>query len=533
MKTRKKPVALIVAPHEDDELNIAGPVFQKLAQSYKIIVVFMTNGDYGCSGEMRWRETYRALKWFGISKDQILFLGYPDQYMWERTHFYISLTDYEKRFHKKYTYGTSLGDEYCYISRGIHRELTDENLICDLECIVSEFKPAVIIGVDYDSHPDHRVLSLTLDRAIGNVLREHKMYTPLVLKVYAYGPMYEGFPDYTVKNLRISQWNHDSSCNPFFGWEDRLQIPTDYNKILFLNKLYLAYGEYKSQKVQDLYERLINSDYIFWLRRSDNLIRFNTNKVPEVLYDFSLFDTKDIMNGKPLCADNVDTTNGLFLTAHDILPIKLDQKYHLESIWIYFINMNHSEQNISVQIYLAGKCFKIHSNKPFEKLTIDLRNNYTNEVIIQNVSDQTIFLAQVEIFEKKKVVVDQAFFEVNNSVDKTIYFSGQKITYGIKVLEKYGRNYYQIKDEYKITIKNSNPRVSIHENEIFVLPSCNRFSLTLCDSEDRVLGTSIFIRDQGNRNLKVLLIRLINHGYIRMKNIWRTLFYADKDNKRS
>ena len=72
---------LVIVPHEDDELAIAGAmIYGAVQQKMNIKVVFVTNGDYyRHEGIIRIREAEEALGELGVAPENIIFLGYGDQ----------------------------------------------------------------------------------------------------------------------------------------------------------------------------------------------------------------------------------------------------------------------------------------------------------------------------------------------------------------------------------------------------------------------------------------------------------------------
>lgn len=72
---------LVIAPHPDDEVLLAGGAMQRaIAAHQRVAVVVMTNGDYTCErdGYLREAESVAALKAIGVQERDIYFLGYPD-----------------------------------------------------------------------------------------------------------------------------------------------------------------------------------------------------------------------------------------------------------------------------------------------------------------------------------------------------------------------------------------------------------------------------------------------------------------------
>ncbi len=75
---------LVIAPHPDDEVLIAGGVLARArAQRQRVTVVVVTNGDFTCerNGHVRQDETIAALASLGIAEDEVIFLGYPDGWL--------------------------------------------------------------------------------------------------------------------------------------------------------------------------------------------------------------------------------------------------------------------------------------------------------------------------------------------------------------------------------------------------------------------------------------------------------------------
>lgn len=84
---------LVIVPHEDDELAIAGAmIYGAVQQNMRIKVVFVTNGDYfGHEGTIRIKEAGKALGELGVTPEDIIFLGYGDQT--QTKHLYNSAPD--------------------------------------------------------------------------------------------------------------------------------------------------------------------------------------------------------------------------------------------------------------------------------------------------------------------------------------------------------------------------------------------------------------------------------------------------------
>lgn len=161
---------LVVAPHCDDEtLGSAGMIQQVLDKNGKVKVVLVTNGDgssrsvklnYGIErpapedyielGQRRQQETILALAALGVSKDDIVFLGYPDGSM---DLLWLMNWKSENPLVSRHTRKSSTPYENSYRSYAAY---TGENAAEDMTAIMEEFRPTIIsYPHPNDQHRDH------------------------------------------------------------------------------------------------------------------------------------------------------------------------------------------------------------------------------------------------------------------------------------------------------------------------------------------------------------------------------------------
>jgi LmbE family N-acetylglucosaminyl deacetylase len=202
---------LILAPHIDDEVIVAGGLIQEAIRvGVKVKVVYMTNGDNSSStvitadkdinydpnyfidlGENRMREGESATATLGLQRSDIIFLGYPDKGLEPM------LTTY---FSKPYTsQGTRFNFNPYDGTFSKKQEYNGQNVIADLDKIYSEFKPNIIIVPHpRDKHMDHRatykyvekiVLEKDLDTKIYSYLVHYSLY-PAKKRLETYSFMY-------------------------------------------------------------------------------------------------------------------------------------------------------------------------------------------------------------------------------------------------------------------------------------------------------------------------------------------------------
>ena len=79
MNQNENQKIMIIVPHEDDELNLAGGILNSnIFNKKNVILIFTTNGDYGISGQTRINEALKSAKKMQIPINNVVFLGYSD-----------------------------------------------------------------------------------------------------------------------------------------------------------------------------------------------------------------------------------------------------------------------------------------------------------------------------------------------------------------------------------------------------------------------------------------------------------------------
>ena len=112
-KERVKTV-LVVVPHEDDEINVAGTTIYRSRQAgERVICVFVTNGDWLCPAKVRMKEAIASLKELGVPSEDVLFLGYPDGGVYaEKSLFMHGRKECMTIDGRTHTYGTDLKRDF-------------------------------------------------------------------------------------------------------------------------------------------------------------------------------------------------------------------------------------------------------------------------------------------------------------------------------------------------------------------------------------------------------------------------------------
>jgi putative flippase GtrA/LmbE family N-acetylglucosaminyl deacetylase len=300
---------MILVPHEDDDLAIAGSmIYGAVQKKQKIKIVFTTNGDYyKKEGAIRIHEAKCALGVLGVEKKNILFLGYGDS-MQGGVHLYNAAEDEVVPSYcgNDTTYGTEDTPEFCMREAGCHHAYNRRNFKQDLKTIVEKYMPQILITTDWDNHADHLALSLLVDEVMGELLREKDNYKPLVLKGLAYNGKWEGRADYYESENVTENYNEAIGTNevhPLNQWEDRIRfcVPEECaTPLLKDNILYRAACAYPSQSVDLKAPQFINRDAVFWRRPTESLtyradIRTSSGEAA-YLKDFKCADCSDILH---------------------------------------------------------------------------------------------------------------------------------------------------------------------------------------------------------------------------------------------
>lgn len=405
---------IIFVPHQDDEINVAGCIFEQLHKNHvKITVVFCTNGDaYPRLSRIRFLEAKKVKKIFDY--DELIYLGYGNGY--KGKHIY-DLDNNEvalAKSGKTETYFPGEGHEYCYRKYGCHHLYTRENYKKDIKDVILEKAADTIICVDLDRHPDHRCLSLLFDEVICDILKENQSYKPLILKKFAYLGVWHGnddFFDRIIKTTEPSLLGEMSTPHPY-EWEDRIRIKTPYNYLgltFWNNRIFKALNKYESQSIllnprnSGLlsFTRIVNGDIVYWVRRTDNLAykaQISTSSGDDYyLSDFKIYETNDIRNenlienGLYWMPDKDDKDRRIVYTFEQ--PVEL-------SIIVIYQNPLYSVKRMTVKTdsgYVGEFEFKrssvINLHLPFQ--------SNVNEIIL-NITEsyeKVIKIGEIEIFK--------------------------------------------------------------------------------------------------------------------------------------
>lgn len=523
---------LIIVPHQDDEINIAGGIIASINNKNNIKVVYTTNGDYIYNATVRYKEAYNSLKILGIERENIIFLGYSDQPYDEKTHMYNY--ENEKWVSKKgisKTYGALNTEEWSYHKHKVHNLYRKDNIVKDLEEIINEFLPEVIICVDLDFHPDHIMTSLSFEKALGKILNSKKnKYNPIVLKTFAYENAYLGLEDFNEindKEMKFDIQNDRSKTNPYYKIEEEISFPINincYSKNLIINPIWKAINKHKSQLLVKNAFKIINSNYTYWRRKTNNLlynsVLSTSSGDSELLRDFMICDTSNVLNGNQ---QKILYDKGIWKPTKEDKKKEINITFYKEE-FVEKIVFYHGLENKNVKDIRILLDNKIYYNEYFfdEKSKVQdipIQKSVTKiKIILLGDTVQNGF-SEIEIVGKDefdykyiKGIIDNSWTDNYICNDKTV--------------KDYELNVYSYRNKYnEIQLDISNLRNATYINNKLQLSQASKGYLYIFNKNDNSLNDKIYINK--NRIIKILLIKL-NKITLKLKiistKIYRKLF---------
>ena len=366
---------MFIVPHEDDEINMAGAtIYGAIQEGLEVYVVFLTNGDYEYTFDVRCNETYQMAKEIGLPQENIIFLGFGD------------FIGHEIIYNKSAVITSHANHNQTYVESVIDAIL--------------HFKPDTIIATDYDTHVDHRLCAFAVESAMEWIIK-HTEFRPQLLKGFAYATGYETIDDYysnhllsTVINKKALPTDEFSTGNPTLSWIHRLRISVPQacrEKKLIQNPIFKAMASHVSQQGYKRGSRLINGDQLFWKRRTDNIALHADITVSSgnanYLNDFLRFNTVDVKS-------NVyDVNNYMWMPSVD----DTERKVHISFTKITQIQV----------IQLFGSVHKSHELCSIRIETSADKHVQLDEIIhmgqgISYIFDKPLFLEWIDIYIDKQ-----------------------------------------------------------------------------------------------------------------------------------
>ena len=397
-----KKKTLIFLPHQDDELNTVYGMIDNIKKVDGIVkIVYSTNGDYSVNAKYRIKEAIKSLKVVNVNSEDIIFLGYSDQAPENKNHLYNEDTKWVSHNKISETYLPN-GKEYHFNKYNKHAAFNKENFVNDIYDVLVDEKPDIVIGIDYDNHPDHRALSLSLERAIGRYLKISNN-NPIVLKAFAYNNSYHGKKDYNNPNPMTVM---NKIENPYYNWNKRIRFYQSERATtnLLINNIYFkGLLQHHSQYIFNRIKSVVNSDMIFFIRNTSNLLNNSEINVSsgdsKYLCDFMLYDTSDITKEENLydsgytIIDNKDKLKKI--------DIKFKSKVNINLINIY-TSLNSSK---ITKIIINEKEYSFDQlNQVYSIHNLNINNVDKLSIILKSDGKGNIEIGELEVLEKEDII---------------------------------------------------------------------------------------------------------------------------------
>ena len=387
---------LILAPHPDDEINVAGNMILSLvAAKAEIFVAYSTNGDFEQKADIRAQEAVNSLKILGVPSEKIIFLGYGDG------HKLSNATTTSPAGHFE-TYAPKNFVDYAKKTFGQHSPYTRKNFKRDLKNLLLKLRANIIFCVDFDSHADHRTLSILFEEVMGEILSERSDYRPEVYKKFAYATAFTAAPDFYATNLRETKkpklgetdtYDFDFIDRANYVWDNRVRFPVAElcrQPLLKGNPVAEAIFAHKSQRNEWNALRILNSDEIFFERRTDSQTFSakvtSTSGDADKIRDFKIINTNNVDISPAQIENNLwqptDKQKKIFLEWAE--PIQVQQ------IVIYGNPLDDSTEKISLRLVFDKPNADFEDSKAFN---IELPSRGRTFVI----NTEKIFITRAEI----------------------------------------------------------------------------------------------------------------------------------------
>lgn len=461
----KNKKVMVIVPHEDDDLLISGQVLPPMYKNgADVRVVFATNGDKRVSAYTRQSEACNALEKLGIPREKVIFLGYPDG-----TQLYVGKKAFSFSSGWDHTYAGKGFKDYHFDRFGTHAKYTAENMVDDIESVVLEYRPDYILAIDFDTHTDHRGVSISFEKAMERILKKESGYTPKVLKCFGYSLAWKSKPDFYALNIKSTvmqdrEKNNDPSYEtdvPQYRWNNRIRLPIDKKSLshsILRCSEYKALSEHLSQYAYCYSERIINGDSVYWNRRTDSLTYNADISVSSgdasLLNDFRLIGVGNRTAGLHVklenCVSRFDKND-----AQKTVTVKFDSPKTVSCVSLYDnfgLNSNILGGVITFSDGSKVEVPALNADGSETRVVFEPKHNITSFTFKVTEYEGVAGLDEIEAFENADYDMDFSLIELKNadtddyiynylitpdekSLNLGVYLSDPNAGYTIKIIE--------------------------------------------------------------------------------------------------
>lgn len=461
----KNKKVMVIVPHEDDDLLISGQVLPPMYKNgADVRVVFATNGDKRVSAYTRQSEACNALEKLGIPREKVIFLGYPDG-----TQLYVGKKAFSFSSGWDHTYAGKGFKDYHFDRFGTHAKYTAENMVDDIESVVLEYRPDYILAIDFDTHTDHRGVSISFEKAMERILKKESGYTPKGLKCFGYSLAWKSKPDFYALNIKSTvmqdrEKNNDPSYEtdvPQYRWNNRVRLPIDKKSLshsILRCSEYKALSEHLSQYAYCYSERIINGDSVYWNRRTDSLTYNADISVSSgdasLLNDFRLIGVGNRTAGPNVklenCVSRFDKND-----AQKTVTVKFDSPKTVSCVSLYDnfgLNSNILGGVITFSDGSKVEVPALNADGSETRVVFEPKHNITSFTFKVTEYEGVAGLDEIEAFENADYDMDFSLIKLKNadtddyiynylitpdekSLNLGVYLSNPNAGYTIKIIE--------------------------------------------------------------------------------------------------
>jgi len=512
---------LILVPHEDDEINLIGSTLAGLTkQKCQVKCAYLTNGDSGFNGVTRLKEALDALQVLGVAEEDVIFLGFVDSMNNNQFHIYNCPNNdiISSSAGIRYTYGLKGHPDYSTQCNGIASPYSRRAIVENIRLLLEEYKPDIIFCTDFDSHADHRALSLFFEEALCTLLKETgNSYFPIVYKGFAYSTAWFAKPDFCSLNIistvqpqnDLLEYCNSAMDNPFFNWEKRIRFPIPpeiLSHTVRKNLIYRALKKHKSQIAQRKALSIINGDQVFWKRNTNSLsyqckISASSGSIEKIV-DFKLIDSWNILSEKT----NIEES--LWIPSLDDkdrhIHLKLNEPKLINHISIYENpSLLHHIEECKIRLSNGQEIIynKILNNGNESRIPVETTDliSYIDIWITKSVGSLA-GISEIEIYDQN--AVDQMAFiklmEHNNFVYNFIVDKQQSII-NLKIYYYDGSESHSLSIDDDNIIVNQFPSnsISIYQNLIYLSPDYKEIKIKVCLKSNTNIYDEIVVKRCG------------------------------------
>ncbi len=494
---------MIFVPHEDDDINLAGGVIEEyIKHGSSVYVVFSTNGDgderfdMSKMGSIRINEAIRALAVLGVPESNIIFLGYGDGWAKNGPHIYNAPHDevMTSMAGKQATYGTETHPAY-----HDNNSYTYNHYYDDIKNVILEYQPDTIFCIDYDTHNDHRALSMLFEKVMGGLLKTTTDYKPAVYKGYGYRTAWRAPEDY-YDSINIGSTVNFSLERDvqLYDWYSRTRLPIDANSLsrfIIDSKLYKALNQYSSQKAYKFGESVINGDKVFWKRRTDSLLYKAKISVSsgdkEKLTDFMLLDCDDVIHygDKPY--------DGVWHPAEEdqykVIDVSFDTMQYIDRIMLYD-NPSPQDNILNAKVILDDGTELSTGKLASSGTSVSVKKEVKSfKVKMDEYEGSRFGISEIEAFGSSDSD-SQAFYKITD-IDGNFVYDYIISSDGKQSFEIYSNIAGDNRPRYSIRCDNRKCEATIKGEEITIMcPQGQKCALSLFGNDDNILD-KVLIRN--------------------------------------